>query len=156
MQSEFSGGLLMNKTSDRKSGILVVEDHPLVVLALSQIINDQADMYCCGEARDMANARKAFSTCMPDLVLVDLGLPDGDGVELIKEFSKARPYIPILVVSQHGKSSYAERALDAGACGYLEKGRSTKEIVAAIRSVLDDEISVTLEEVKRIQSRTQG
>ena len=146
----------MNQTSDRKAGILVVDDHPLIILALSQLINDQSDMYCCGEARDMANARKAFSACMPDLVLVDLGLPDGDGVELIKEFFKTRPYTPILVISQHDETSHAEKALNAGARGYVKKGRSTEEIIAAIRSTLDGQMSVTLKGAIKFNDRTRG
>jgi DNA-binding NarL/FixJ family response regulator len=129
----------MNKRSDQKSGILIVDDHPLIVLALSKIINDQSDMYCCGGADDMASARKAFVTCMPDLVLVDLSLPDGDGVELITEFSRARPYVPILVISQHNEVSHAKKAMNAGAHGYVKKGCGTEEIVAAIRSMLEGE-----------------
>jgi DNA-binding NarL/FixJ family response regulator len=126
-----------------KSGILIVDDQPLILAGLTQVINGQEDMICCGVARSMASARKQFRDCRPDLVTIDLGLPDGDGLELIKEFNVAGATIPILVISQYDETIYAERALKAGARGYVMKERVSEDIVDAIRSMLKGELYVS-------------
>lgn len=130
----------MEEKAKRKSRVLVVDDHPIVSFGLAQTINNEPDLACCCEARNLANARKLFESCKPDLVTVDLRLPDGDGVELIKYFTTADPSIPILVISLCDESIYAERALKAGARGYLMKEHAPGEIVSAIRMILGGEL----------------
>lgn len=133
---------MASKLTNKKS-VLVVDDHPLILAGLMQIINAQSDMVCCGEARSVASGRKAFESCQPDLVTMDLRLPDGDGIELIGEFMVAQPALPILVISQCDEAIYAERVLKAGARGYVMKERGTEEILAAMRGVLGGEICVS-------------
>ena len=124
----------------RKLTVLVVDDHPVVVAGLAMIINSQRDLTCCAKADCIASARRKFNDCAPDLVTVDLRLPDGDGVDLIKHFIATKPCIPILVISSQDEVLYAERALKAGARGYLMKERAAEEIVMAIRTILSGEL----------------
>jgi DNA-binding NarL/FixJ family response regulator len=126
----------VTKAPNKASRILIVDDQPVVLAGLTQIINRQEGLVCCGEAKNVASAREAFRECKPDLVTVDLGLPDGSGMELIEEFTKMEPSFPVLVISQYDESLYAERVLKAGAKGFVMKDSGSKEIVEALRSLL--------------------
>jgi DNA-binding NarL/FixJ family response regulator len=126
-----------------KFRIFLVDDHPIVLTGLSQVINKQQDMICCGTAGCVSSARRSFSAYFPDLITVDLGLPDGDGVQLIKDFTLECPSVPILVVSQCDETIYAERALRAGARGYVMKERCIEDVVSAIRAILSGELFVS-------------
>jgi DNA-binding NarL/FixJ family response regulator len=119
-----------------KSRILVVDDHPLVREGLADLVNDQSDLCVCGEAASIAEAQAAIRTQTPDLVLLDLRLGPGDGLEAIKGLRAQFPDLRILVVSQFDESVYAERALRAGALGYIMKERATAEVLRAIRIAL--------------------
>jgi DNA-binding NarL/FixJ family response regulator len=110
---------------------------------LTHLINAQPDLTCCGGAGTLATARRAFAACRPDLVTMDLRLPDGDGVELIREFATAQPATPILVISQYNETVYAERVLKAGARGFVMKECVVEDIIRAIRSVLRGELFVS-------------
>lgn len=134
---------MADKTANKESRVLVVDDQPLILAGLTQIINGAKDLVCCGEAMNIASAREAFHECKPDLVTIDLGLPDGDGMELIEEFAKEEPSVPILVISQCDESLYAERALKTGAKGYLMKDCRADEIVAAVHTLLKGELYVS-------------
>ena len=134
---------MADKIPNKESRILVVDDQPLILAGLTQIINRQEDLICCCEARSVAGAREAFHKCNPDLVTIDLGLPDGDGVELIEEFASEEPSVPILVISQHDEALYAERVLKAGAKGYVMKECGAEEIVTAMRSLLNGDLYVS-------------
>jgi len=112
---------MVNDVASQKSCILLVDDHPLILAGLSQLINKQPDLICCGVARTIANAREEFAASRPDLVTIDLGMPDGDSVQLIKDFTSERPSMPILVVSQWDETIYAERVLKAGARGLCDE-----------------------------------
>lgn len=132
-----------NKSNQGKTCIFVVDDHPLVRNGLLHLINQQPDMFCGAAAADVAEAVKSFSLQNPDLIILDLRLKNCDGLELIKSLKAQYPSIFILVLSQFDEELYAERALRAGAHGYIMKDNATDEVVNAIRTVLAGEIYLT-------------
>jgi DNA-binding NarL/FixJ family response regulator len=111
--------------------ILLIDDHPLVRERLAEIINREADLTVCGEAEDRHEAIAAIPTKRPDLTL-----RNSDGLELIKDIRVRWPKVRMLVVSMHDESLYAERAIRAGALGYITKQEATRKILVAIRRVL--------------------
>ena len=126
-----------------KSNILVVDDHPMVRDGLMRLISKQEDLVCCGEAGTVGEAQAAVARSKPDLVILDLRLKGGDGLELIKTLTSQYPDLRILILSQYAAPLYVERALKAGAMGYLIKEQAADEILKAIRTVLADEIYLT-------------
>ncbi len=126
--------------SGTKTRVLIVEDHPIVRHGLEMLINDEADLTVCGEAESTKEAADQMRKTKPDVVLVDIALSDGSGLDLIKELHAAYPDIPLLAVSMHDESIYAERALRAGAKGYIMKKAAMDSLLVAIRKVLSGEI----------------
>jgi DNA-binding NarL/FixJ family response regulator len=126
-----------------KTKILVVDDHPIVRERLAELINQEADLNVCAEAEDSHEALKAVQTHSPDLAIVDITLKDTYGIELIKQLKERYPKLPVLVLSMHDESLYGERALRAGAKGYLTKQEATKKVVGAIRHILGGGIFVS-------------
>jgi DNA-binding NarL/FixJ family response regulator len=126
----------MGATSLEMARIFVVDDHPLVRDGLAGIINRQPDMVCCGEAASIAEAQKGITECKPDVAIIDLRLKAGDGLEFIKSLRSQYPALRMLVLSQSDESLYAERALRAGALGYVMKEQAAEEVLRAIRTVL--------------------
>ena len=126
--------------SEIKRRVLLVDDHPLVRSGLMEMINRTGDLLCCGEAGNMTEAQKAVAELKPELVLLDLRLHNGDGLELVKIFKSRFPSLKVLILSQLDEMTYAERALRAGAMGYVMKENATKEVLSAIRTVLAGEI----------------
>ena len=124
------------RSAKQRTTILLVDDHPLVRERLAEIINREADLTVCGEAEDRHEALAAISKKRPDLVIVDLTLKTSDGLELIKDVHSRWPKMPMLVVSMHDESLYAERVIRAGALGYITKQEATRKILLAIRRVL--------------------
>ena len=116
--------------------ILLVDDHPMVRERLAEIINKEPDLKVCGEAEDRHEAVAAVAARHPDLVIVDLSLKNSDGLELIKDIHSRRTKVRTLVLSMHDESLYAERAIRAGASGYITKQEATRKILLAIRRVL--------------------
>jgi DNA-binding NarL/FixJ family response regulator len=110
---------------------------------MSQLIGQQTDLVVCGEAGDAKQALAGLKTVRPDLVLLDVTLPDKHGLELIKDITLLHPGVLILVVSMHDESLYAERALRAGARGYLMKNEGGEKLLKAIRAVLLGEVYVS-------------
>jgi DNA-binding NarL/FixJ family response regulator len=123
-----------------KSRIIIVDDHPLFREGLSQMINRNPDLSVCGEAADAAGALKAVAELEPDLVLVDISLAGTNGIDLIKNLKAKYDDLPVLVVSMHDESLYAERALRAGAMGYVMKQEPAKVVKSAIMKVLGGEM----------------
>ena len=123
-----------------KSRLFLVEDHPVTREGFEQLLNYQADLYVCGQAGTAAKAITAIHALKPDLVIVDISLTDSNGLELIKQLKTTMPNLPILVLSMHDESLYAERALRAGARGYVMKQAPTTEVMTAIRSLLKGEL----------------
>ena len=123
-----------------KAKVLVVDDHPIVRQGLSQLINQQDDLAVCGEAEDIHQALEAIATAKPDIAIVDITLKNVDGIELIKNIRMRYGKLPVLVLSMHNESFYAERILRAGAKGYIMKQEATEKLIMAIRKVLNGEV----------------
>lgn len=120
--------------------VVLVDDHPIVRQGLAQLLGQEPDLRVCGEAEDEATAIRLVAQTSPQLVIVDLSLKSGDGIALIKALRADHPTIPILVLSMHDESHFVERALRAGALGYLVKQDASTKILPAIRKVLRGEI----------------
>lgn len=120
--------------------ILVVDDHPIVREGIAARVAHHSDLVVCGEADSEATAMKQVEELRPDLVIVDLRLRSGDGIDLIKRIRKRLPHVGILVHSMHDESLFAERTLAAGANGYLNKQAAQNSLITAIRTVLKGKI----------------
>ena len=118
----------------------MVEDDPFVRGGIVCLINGQADLACCGEAGSIAATPMAVAAQKPDVVLLDLKLEDGEAFDLIHSLRRQSPNMPILVLSQHDEKFYAERALQAGARGYVMKEAATEHLLSALRLVLDGKV----------------
>jgi DNA-binding NarL/FixJ family response regulator len=127
-------------SSSSCSSILIVDDHPMMREGLRTLIGREVDLFVCGEAETAGQALDAVTNLKPDLVLADLTLPGRNGIELIKDICALKHGVLILVISMHDESLYAERALRAGARGYLMKQESAPTIIQAIRQVLSGRI----------------
>ena len=132
----------MSDTTDKRR-IFLVDDHPLVCEGLTILINRQNDMVVCGEASSAPEALQAIEAAKPDAALVDLTLASGSGLELIKDLRVCCPQTALVVLSMHDESTYAERALRAGARGYVMKREATKKVIAALQCVLAGKLFVS-------------
>ncbi len=128
---------------DTRTRILLVDDHAVVRYGIAQLINRQADMVVCGEEEDASNALSAIGKLKPDLVIADISLKDSSGLELMRNIKAQYSGIPVLVVSAHDESVYAEVAFRAGALGYLMKQEALDKVLTAIRRVLSGNIYVS-------------
>ena len=126
-----------------KTKVLVVDDHPLVRERVAELINQEPDLVVCGEAEDARKALTVVADTRPDIAIVDITLKDSYGIELIKQLKELYPDLPTLVLSMHDESLYGERALRAGARGYLTKQEATKKVIDAIRRILRGEVYVS-------------
>jgi DNA-binding NarL/FixJ family response regulator len=116
--------------------ILIIDDHPLVRSGLRALIEGEADLSVCCEAASMSEALEELTKITPDFAIIDLSLPDGNGLDLIKRILARHPEVPILVSSMYDESLFAERALRAGAKGYINKQEAGERVIEAIRSIL--------------------
>src|SRR5437016_4316546 len=123
-----------------KRRVLVVDDHPLVRDGLARVLSQQKDLVCCGEAGTVAETFAGVAAHRPALVILDLRLKGEDGLELIKSLKVRFPDLLMLVLSQHGERVYVEKALRAGARGYLLKDQTAEEVLSALRTVLAGEV----------------
>ena len=126
-----------------KRSIFLVDDHPLVREWLSNLIHEQPDLAVCGEAESGPEALQAMLAAKPDIAIVDISLKDSSGIELIKNLKQTCPTVSVLVLSMHEESHYAERALRAGARGYVMKRETTRKVIAAIRQVLEGKLAIS-------------
>src|SRR6266478_3247859 len=126
-----------------RTNILVVDDHPMMREGLIRLISNQSDLVCCGEAGTAAQAQTAVAKHKPDLVIMDLRLKSGDGLELIKSLKAQFADLRILILSQYDAPLYIERALRAGALGYVIKDQAAEEVLTAIRTVLSGQVYLT-------------
>src|SRR5690349_1575776 len=127
----------------RRKRILIVDDHPMVREGLSALIHQQPDLVVCGEASTPTETQAAVARQKPDLLLLDLRLKGGDGLHLIKSLKGQFPELRILVLSQYDAPLYVERALRAGALGYLAKDQAAAQVLTAIRTVLAGQVFLT-------------
>src|SRR5215831_16621092 len=132
--------MTLKPQAQRKSRVIVIEDHPLLCDGLKQLIGSQPDLACIGVADNTADAKRLVEKCKPDLLLLDLRLKGGDALELIKSMRIEHPKVKVLVLSQHDELIFAERALRAGASGYIMKENGTGEVLRAVRRVLAGEL----------------
>ncbi len=126
-----------------KKRVFLVDDHPLVREWLTNLIHQQADLMVCGEAESAAEALERISALKPEVAIVDISLKDSSGLELIKDLKQACPQVAVLVLSMHEESHYAERALRAGAKGYIMKRETTRKVITAIRQVLEGQLYIS-------------
>jgi DNA-binding NarL/FixJ family response regulator len=127
----------------RRSRVFIVDDHPLVREGLANLINGQDDLIVCGEAEDSAQAITGIPEKRPDVALIDISLKNESGLELVKDLERQFPFVALIVLSMHDEALYAERALRAGARGYVMKRETTKSVLASIRRVLEGGVYVS-------------
>ncbi len=127
-------------SSPAKCRVLIVDDHPITRQGMKALINQQSNLEVCGESDSAAHAIELVSKSPPDLAIVDIGLRTSNGIELTKSMKSYAPNLPILVVSMHDEMLYAERALRAGAMGYVMKQEAGDKVATAIQHLLRGEI----------------
>lgn len=130
--------------------VIIVDDHPLFSRGLSQLIETQNDFKVIGIAKDRAEALTLLDSKKPDLIIADLNLGQEDGIELIKDCLAFNPHLKVLVISMHDERFYAERALKAGAKGYIMKEEAETNVISAIKTVINGEIYLSESEKVRI------
>ena len=136
--------------------VIIIDDHPLFSRGLSQLIETQKDYKVIGMAKDRNEALSLLDTTTPDLAIVDLNLGQEDGLELIKDIIIIHPQTKILVLSMHDERFYAERAIKAGAKGYIMKEEAESQVINAIKTVNSGEIYLSENEKNRIKELAQG
>jgi DNA-binding NarL/FixJ family response regulator len=141
-----------NRVAATKRTVLLVDDHPVVHEGLGGRINREADFTVCGTARDGAEMMTAIARLNPDIVLMDLGLPQGHGLELMQDVHVQYPRLPVIIFSIHEESVYAERALRAGARGYLMKHELPERLLEGMRTVLRGGYALSRETSDRLLS----
>ena len=134
----------------RKRKVLIVDDHPLLRDGLAKVINQQPDLAVCGEAPDARTGLAAAVQLRPDVVIADLTMDEGNGLDLIKDLHLRQPGLPVLVLSMHHENLYAERAVRAGARGYVMKREPVAAVLAALRKVLAGQMALSEEIVLRM------
>jgi len=146
----------LSETVARKSRLFIVDDHPLVREGLANLINGQDDLFVCGEAEDSAEAIAAIMQARPDVALIDISLKNESGLELVKTLGSQFPLVALIVLSMHDEALYAERALRAGARGYVMKRETSKSVLASIRRVLEGGVYVSERVVNRMANRLRS
>jgi DNA-binding NarL/FixJ family response regulator len=126
-----------------KKRVLVVDDHPIVRQGLAMMINREPDLVVCGEAEEAMGAMHVLASSHPDVMIVDISLTGPDGIDLLKNIRISHPTLPVLILSMHDEMVYAERALRAGANGYIMKQEATENVLIALRRLLNGEIYVS-------------
>ncbi|MCA8998204.1 MAG: response regulator transcription factor [Planctomycetaceae bacterium] len=133
--------------------ILLVDDHPLVRRGMAVLIAQEPDLNVCGETGEMDEAMRLVREHKPDMMIIDLSLKTGNGLELVKQVASAYPAVKMLVCSMHDETLFAERCLRAGAGGYLNKEAASERVVEAIRTVRSGKTFVSAELAERLLNR---
>ncbi len=126
-----------------KHRVFVVDDHPIVRQGIALLIDQEPDLEVCGEAEEAESALAAIAASRPDVVVLDISLPGPDGIDFLKTLRATDPALPVLVLSMHDESVYAERAIRAGANGYIMKQEATENVLVALRRILRHEMYVS-------------
>lgn len=140
----------------RITRVMIVDDHPMFRRGLAELVSHEPDLGTCGEAYDLATALEHVQNDEPDLVVVDIALRQSNGLDLVKELKARYPHLKMLMCSMHSEKLYAERALRAGALGYICKERAIDDMIEAIRCVLSGKIYLSDSMTERILSRVGG
>jgi DNA-binding NarL/FixJ family response regulator len=144
-------------TANGRARVFVVDDHPIVRQGLALLVNSQPDLEVCGEADDAQTALGTLDAARPDVLVVDISLNGPDGLELVKAVRARTETLPVLVLSVHDESLYAERALRAGANGYIMKQEATDRVLTALRRTLNGEVYLSNRAASRmVQQYVQG
>ena len=154
--ARFPGNNAVNDRSETqtiKRRILIVDDHPIVRRGLRELLDHEPDLDVCGEAEDVAEALRQVKATRPDVVVVDLSLKTGHGLELIQQIRDRHEGVKMLVSTMHDESLFAERALRAGAAGYISKEESPDKIIDALRRVLRGDIYLSQRMANRLLHR---
>jgi DNA-binding NarL/FixJ family response regulator len=133
----------MNESPVAKQKVFVLDDHPIVRQGLALLINQEPDLVVSGQAEEAHSALKGIAACRPDIVIVDISLSGPDGLDVIKTIRTTDASLPVLVLSMHEETVYAERTLRAGANGYIMKQEATEKVLVALRRILNHEIYVS-------------
>lgn len=133
--------------------VMVVDDHPIIRQGLAMLINRESDLRVCCEAGSVAEASALLAQCQPQVAIVDISMDGASGFELLRHIRLQYPDLPVLVVSMHDEALYAERALQAGARGYVMKQEATDKVLLALRAILAGEIFVNERIAARLQQR---
>ncbi|MDH3223999.1 MAG: response regulator transcription factor [Gemmatimonadota bacterium] len=141
---------------ERRIRVLIVDDHPIVREGLSRLVDQELDMVMVGAAKDPASAREALGQSDPDIIVLDLSLPGITGFQFIEEVRSTYPDLPILILSMHAEPYTAERALKAGASGYITKAEAPEKVLTAIRMLRSNQVYVTDELARKIVRRMAG
>jgi DNA-binding NarL/FixJ family response regulator len=142
--------------SAAKRTVFLVDDHPLVREWLTNLVNQQPDLVVCGEAENRGEALRRIEDFKPDVAIIDIALKNSSGLELIKDIAQICPDTALLVLSMHDESHYAERSLRAGARGYIMKRETTRNVIVAIRKVLQGQIYLSDAIASEIAGRLVG
>jgi DNA-binding NarL/FixJ family response regulator len=137
----------------RKTRVLIIDDHPMVRIGLSQILADQPDMEVCGQGEDGVAALQLFDELHPDVIILDLSLKTGSGIEVIKQLRAKKSDVKILIFSLHEELVYSEHTLHAGAKGFVNKQASTETVVDAIRQILAGHVFMSKSAADRMLNR---
>jgi DNA-binding NarL/FixJ family response regulator len=136
--------------------VLLVDDHPIVRQGLAQLIQHEPDLVTCGEAESASEALDALAVTKPDIAIVDISLKKSSGLDLIKDMKQRSSRVPVLVLSMHDETLYAERALRAGARGYVMKQEAAQTVINAIHRVLSGHVYVSEKMAARMLDRVVG
>lgn len=136
--------------------VMIVDDHPVVRRGLAELIADEADLEVCGEAGDAVEALRLLETARPDVVVVDISLQAGNGIELVEQIKLRDERVKTLVSSMHDETLFAERALRAGAMGYINKQEPTERVLDAIREVLNGQVFLSTRMANRLLQSVVG
>ncbi len=136
--------------------ILIVDDHPVIRYGLEKLFSQQSDFQICGQANDFRGAQEAFQRLFPDLVIVDISLDGRSGLELVRDLKAQSPRTRFLVVSLHDEKLFAEKALAAGADGYVNKREPLEQVLCAVRRVAEGHVYLSQEATEQVLLRRAG
>lgn len=139
-----------------KNRVFLVDDHPMVREHLAALLKRESNLDVCGEAEDAPTALRRIGETCPDLVIMDISLKRSQGLDLLKDLKASHPQVPVLVLSMHDESLYAERVLRAGALGYITKHEATRNILLAVQKVLSGQVYVSERTSARLMKKMVG
>jgi DNA-binding NarL/FixJ family response regulator len=139
-----------------KAKVLIVDDHPVVREGLAMHLGTQPDLEVCGEAEDLPGALALMASAPPDVAIIDISLKNSNGIELIRRIKERHDDVRILVWSMYPENLYAERALRAGAHGYMNKGQATHHVLDAVRAILQGQVYVSGKLANQFLQRVVG
>jgi DNA-binding NarL/FixJ family response regulator len=136
-----------------KSQVIIVDDHPIFRMGMAELLNQEEDFTVCGAAEDIAAARKLVSAYSPEFAIVDITLGGDNGLDLVKEMAGLKNGPAILVLSMHDEQVWAERAIRAGARGYIMKKEASENVIGALRNIRQGKIHVSAPIMERLLNR---